>query len=278
MARDRAGNSARRARNVTLRGGANVFRDAVSRSDKHDFYRFRLGRSSRLAVSLSNLSANADVTLLDRTRAVVGRSRRRGKRSERITTNLESGTYFVRVSRRRGSTRYKLKLVSSGQTAPSAAPLTPAVQPAAPPRPASNASTSLNPLARGVLSLTNAVRQNAGLAPLQLNETLSTVAQSHSQNMAINDFFDHVDPSGDRSPQRVAAANYGYRATAENIGAGYRTAEGVVNAWLKSPSHSANIFNPALTEIGIGYYSLPNDTGSINYNHYWTQVFATPLS
>lgn len=128
-----------------------------------------------------------------------------------------------------------------------------------------------------MLTLTNTARQEAGLAPLRLSETLSGVARSHSENMAIQDFFGHVDPSGSRSQDRVSAANYGYRATAENIGAGYSTAEGIFEGWFDSPSHRANILSPRLTEIGIGYHRLDNDTGSVNYNHYWTQVFGNPL-
>ncbi|MGF1536436.1 MAG: CAP domain-containing protein [Elainellaceae cyanobacterium] len=284
MARDRAGNSARAARNITLQQGRNVFRDAVSRSDKTDFYRFSVGSSSRLSVSLSKLTANADITLLDRGRNVIARSQRRGRRAERIGAQLEPGTYFIRVSRRQGSTRYKLNLRYRPTSAPETfVPSTESPDPGVDSPPS---NTSLNapvesfasdPLVQGVLTLTNAARQDAGLAPLQLDNTLSTVALGHSQNMALGDFFGHADPSGNRNSDRVSAANYGYRSIAENIGAGFSTAEGVVNAWLESPGHRANILNPRLTEIGIGYYSLANDTGNVNYNHYWTQVFAQPL-
>src|SRR4028118_2372279 len=46
---------------------------------------------------------------------------------------------------------------------------------------------------------------------------------------------------------------------------------------MSSSGHRANILNPNLKEIGISYYFLANDTGSVNFNHYWTQVFATSL-
>jgi uncharacterized protein YkwD len=45
---------------------------------------------------------------------------------------------------------------------------------------------------------------------------------------------------------------------------------------MNSTGHRANILNPDLQEIGVGYYFLKEDTGNINYNHYWTQVFGTP--
>lgn len=287
MARDRAGNSARTARNITLRQGRNIFRDAVDPSDKKDFYRFRVGSSSRLAVSLSRLTNNADIALLDRSRRVIGRSQRKGRRAEKIRTQLEPGTYFIRVSRRQGSTRYRLRLnyrttatpdfVPSASSPSSRAASIPGNTSPNPPTNSPTGPSASNPLVQGVLTLTNAARQAAGLAPLQLDTTLSTVARGHSQNMAIGDFFGHVDPSGNRNSDRVRAANYGYRSIAENIAAGFSTAEGVVNAWLESPGHRANILNPGLTEIGIGYHFLANDTGSVNHNHYWTQVFAQPL-
>lgn len=46
---------------------------------------------------------------------------------------------------------------------------------------------------------------------------------------------------------------------------------------MNSPGHRTNILNPEYQEIGVGYYFLANDTGSVNYKHYWTQVFATPI-
>ena len=54
------------------------------------------------------------------------------------------------------------------------------------------------------------------------------------------------------------------------------TPEAVVTGWMNSPGHRVNILNPRLKEIGVGYYFLADDTGKVNYRHYWTQVFATP--
>jgi uncharacterized protein YkwD len=54
------------------------------------------------------------------------------------------------------------------------------------------------------------------------------------------------------------------------------TPEAVVAGWMNSPGHRANILKPELKEIGVGYYFLADDTGKVNYHHYWTQVFATP--
>ncbi|MDJ0690009.1 MAG: CAP domain-containing protein [Xenococcaceae cyanobacterium MO_188.B32] len=70
---------------------------------------------------------------------------------------------------------------------------------------------------------------------------------------------------------------YQYSTAAENIAAGYQTPEAVVEAWMGSAGHRANILNPDLTEIGVGYEYLANDTGSVNYNSYWTTTFGTPV-
>ncbi|MGB3613539.1 MAG: CAP domain-containing protein [Elainellaceae cyanobacterium] len=276
MARDRAGNSVRQARNITLKAGRNTFRDAVGQSDQNDFYRFRLNRSSRLSVSLSNLTANADVAILNQAKTVTQRSSLGGRRAEKLTANLEPGIYFVRVYQRQGNTRYRLGLSSRPNSVGGAegSTLTPAVAPA----PSSSNSSPLNPLLRQVLNLTNAARQQLNLPPLRINTTLNEVARQHSAAMATGDFFSHEDPSGRRPHERIAAADYGFRATAENIAAGYATADRVFQAWMNSPSHRVNILDPRLEEIGLGYVYLAADTGNVNHNHYWTQVFTQPLS
>jgi hypothetical protein len=63
----------------------------------------------------------------------------------------------------------------------------------------------------------------------------------------------------------------------ENIAAGQTTPEQVVQGWINSPGHRANMLSNNYTEIGIGYEFLANDTGSVNYNHYWAQVFGKSL-
>ena len=60
--------------------------------------------------------------------------------------------------------------------------------------------------------------------------------------------------------------------------AGYSTPEEVVAGWMASAGHRENLLDPGLQEIGVGYYFLPNDTGNVNFNHYWTQAFGSQLS
>jgi serralysin len=128
-----------------------------------------------------------------------------------------------------------------------------------------------------VLELTNIERSKLSLSPLTLNTQLLNAAQNHTQNMAVQDFFDHTGKDGSSMGSRITATGYKFSSAAENIAAGSSTPEQVVSSWMNSSGHRTNILNPNLKEIGIGYYFLANDTGSVNYNHYWTQVFATSL-
>ncbi|MEG4247252.1 CAP domain-containing protein [Microcoleus sp. Pol10D4] len=128
-----------------------------------------------------------------------------------------------------------------------------------------------------VLELTNIERSKLGLSPLTLNTQLLNAAANHSQNMALQDFFSHTGKDGSSLGSRISATGYQFSAAAENIAAGSSTPEQVVSSWMNSSGHRTNILNPNLKEIGIGYYFLADDTGTENWNHYWTQVFATSL-
>lgn len=133
-----------------------------------------------------------------------------------------------------------------------------------------------NSFEQRVFELTNQERLKAGLLPLTYDYQLETSAEIHSQDMALQDYFDHNGLDGSSPFDRIEAAGYNYSWAAENIAAGQTTPEQVVNGWMNSPGHRANILNPNLTEIGVGYYYLADDTGNQNFNHYWTQNFGTP--
>ncbi len=116
-----------------------------------------------------------------------------------------------------------------------------------------------------LLVLINTECQKRGLLPLKTNFILMQVAQAHSQNMVERDFFDHVDPATGLGPcERISNAGYAFWACAENIAAGYRTAEAVFQAWMRSSGHCANLLSPDFTEIGIGYAE------GGRYHYYWT--------
>jgi len=127
-----------------------------------------------------------------------------------------------------------------------------------------------------VIDLTNAERVAQGLPALVNQVSLDVAAQSYSAEMATGDFFSHTSPSGTQPWDRAAAAGYAYSSVGENIAAGYATPEEVVTGWMNSPGHRANILNGTFTEIGAGFYRLTPDTGAVNFQNYWTQVFGTP--
>ena len=124
-----------------------------------------------------------------------------------------------------------------------------------------------------VILLTNAERAKYGLAPLVEDPQLNQSAQGHSNDMANNDFFSHTGSDGSTVGDRITTSGYPHRPAGENVAAGYDTPEAVFQSWMNSPGHRANILDPSVTDIGIGYAYLANDTGNINYNHYWTQTF-----
>jgi uncharacterized protein YkwD len=128
-----------------------------------------------------------------------------------------------------------------------------------------------------VAKLINIERTEAGLDTLKVDSQLSQAAQIHSRSMARNDFFSHSGIDGSSPFDRIEDTGYKYSIAAENIAAGDKTPRAVVQAWMGSRGHREIILNEDLTEIGVGYQYLGNDTGSVNYNHYWTTTFGTPL-
>lgn len=126
-----------------------------------------------------------------------------------------------------------------------------------------------------VLDLTNQFRAQNGLGALKLNGELNAAAQNHSQDMAVSDYFDHTGKNGSKPWDRAKAVGYEARSMGENIAAGYTTPAAVVQGWIDSPGHRANLLNASFTELGVGYFQLANDTGSVNYGSYWTQLFGS---
>ncbi|GAA2741209.1 hypothetical protein GCM10009868_06490 [Terrabacter aerolatus] len=139
-----------------------------------------------------------------------------------------------------------------------------------PPAPLRTATTSAPPPAEAagqVVDLVNAARSRAGCAPVSVNPALRSAAQGHSDDMAARDYFSHTSPDGSTFAGRIRSAGYLGGAIAENIAAGQPSAESVMNAWMASPGHRANILNCAYRDIGVGHAS------GGTYGSYWTQTF-----
>lgn len=148
---------------------------------------------------------------------------------------------------------------------------------------APTAITSAQTFEQQVVYHTNLQRLSNGLLPLRYNPHLRSAAYSHSQDMALNDFFDHVGSDGSTLVTRAQDAGYvGWTVLAENIAAGFSDPQAVVEAWMNSPGHRANILRSTVSEIGVGYYFQADDQANVRlpdgstggpYFHYITQDF-----
>ncbi|MEV0642745.1 CAP domain-containing protein [Streptomyces sp. NPDC050619] len=118
-----------------------------------------------------------------------------------------------------------------------------------------------------VVDLTNRERARAGLRPLATDPPLSAAAQAYSADMAARAFYSHTSPEGTQPWDRAAAAGSTRRSIGENIACGQRSPAEVVDGWMNSPGHRANILKPDFTHIGVGF------AGGGPAGTYWTQLF-----
>src|SRR4029453_12310533 len=100
--------------------------------------------------------------------------------------------------------------------------------------------------------LANAHRARAGCGRLRGDPPPAAVAQAHADDMVRRDFFSHTNPDGQSPFDRLRAAGVTYVAAAENIAFGYPTAAAVLEGWLGSSGHRANVENCAYTHHGVG--------------------------
>jgi uncharacterized protein YkwD len=131
------------------------------------------------------------------------------------------------------------------------------------------------------LCLVNKQRAANGLIPLAENSKLDAAAANHNNDMIAGDYFDHVSPSGSTPLERIRAVGYivagaGYE-IGENIAtgsSGIDTPEAIVNDWMNSPGHRANILNAAYTETGIAVApAMPASVGGGLSGATYTQDF-----
>ena len=115
-----------------------------------------------------------------------------------------------------------------------------------------------------VVRLVNEIRVKNGLNPLTEDWELSRVARYKSQDMKNNNYFSHTSPTYGSPFNMMKSFGIKYKTAAENIAKGQATPQAVVNAWMNSAGHRANILNSSFTKIGVGYVKSGN---------YWTQMF-----
>lgn len=115
-----------------------------------------------------------------------------------------------------------------------------------------------------VVRLVNEIRVKNGLNPLTEDWELSRAARYKSRDMKDNNYFSHTSPVYGSPFNMLKSFGIKYKAAAENIAKGQATPQTVVNAWMNSAGHRANILNSSYTKIGVGYVKSGN---------YWTQMF-----
>jgi len=115
-----------------------------------------------------------------------------------------------------------------------------------------------------VVRLVNEIRTKNGLKPLTYDWQLARVARYKSQDMKENRYFSHTSPIYGSPFQMIKSFGITYRSAGENIAKGQATPQAVVNAWMGSAGHRANILNASFTHIGVGY---------VRSGNYWTQMF-----
>ncbi|WP_208589523.1 CAP domain-containing protein [Gracilibacillus suaedae] len=127
-----------------------------------------------------------------------------------------------------------------------------------------NQNADISEFEQEVVALTNEERQKQGLPALEIDAELSKVAKQKSEDMATNGYFSHNSPTYGSPFDMIQQAGIDYRTAGENIAKGQQTPEEVVNAWMNSEGHRANILNENFTHIGVGY---------VEQGNHWTQQF-----
>lgn len=129
----------------------------------------------------------------------------------------------------------------------------------------------VNSIENQVIQLVNQERTARGISPLRANLQLSKVASHKSQDMIDNSYFSHTSPIYGSPFNMMESFGISFIAAGENIALGQRSPKEVMNSWMNSPGHRANILSEAFTEIGVGYAK------GANGRNYWTQMFIKPL-
>ena len=112
-------------------------------------------------------------------------------------------------------------------------------------------------------------RRFAAAGPLALSGMLSRVSLAHATDMAQHNFFSHTGRDGSTAAERLTRSGYAWKTVGENIAAGPTTPETVVDGWLKSPPHCANLMAPQFREMGVAYAVNKSSEAGI----YWVQLF-----
>jgi uncharacterized YkwD family protein len=241
-----------------------------------------LSMTATAALSISLLTAcnmNNDKTAMNNNKKMSGISTNNGYG---YTTNRTDNRYGYTPVRTDNGSQYtvdqvgrRVRLCPCPNQTPPTQPTTPDTTtpsnntnqkqtPAPTPAPTPSSGGNISDMAIKVIELTNIQRQKNGLPALQADTSLSKVAQAKSDDMLSKNYFSHTSPTYGSPFDMMKQFGITYRSAGENIAKGQRSAEEVVNAWMNSEGHRANILNPHFTHIGIGHTTNQD---------IWTQMF-----
>ena len=119
-----------------------------------------------------------------------------------------------------------------------------------------------------VVNLVNSERAAQGLTALQKDSRLAALAQQKAEDMAKNQYFSHTSPTYGSAFDMLKAAGYSYKTAGETIAMGQKSAASVMDGWMHSSGHRANILHTSYEKIGVGY------AVSADGMPYWVQIFA----
>lgn len=105
--------------------------------------------------------------------------------------------------------------------------------------------------AEEVVAQTNARRASEGLPPLQFNSQLATAAMTKGQDMFAKQYWSHTSPAGVQPWAFIQDAGYNYTVAGENLARDFADTGSMMQAWMESPTHRANIVNAKYQEIGV---------------------------
>jgi uncharacterized protein YkwD len=116
-----------------------------------------------------------------------------------------------------------------------------------------------------IVAATNIARATKGLPALTLNAALTAAAQKKANDMVAHGYFAHSSPTGVTPWSFIDAAGYEYIEAGENLGSGFKTADGLMKGWMNSPTHKANIMGTQYEEIGVASVKAVRNGKSVWY-------------
>ncbi len=133
-------------------------------------------------------------------------------------------------------------------------------------------ATDISP--QKLLELTNQERQNAGLDPLQYNDKLAEAARKKAENMFEKNYWAHYGPAGETPWEFILGSGYQYEFAGENLAKNFLFSDGVVKAWMDSPTHRENIMRKEYTDVG---FAVVNGVLNGEETTLVVQMFGKPL-